>query len=183
MGGTAWQYRPAPTAPAAPLRLPNTYCVPPMLREAPAPLACRAITAEEIRTFDEDGVVCLRGLFDGAWVSYLRELVAEDMAAPSEMSKNVNALDSTGFFFFDAYICHHLDGFRHAVTAGPGGEAAARVMGASESTLIFDQLLVKEPGTSTETLWVRAMASHTRDTPGLLPVSACGALADSTSDW
>ena len=57
------------------------------------------------------------------------------------------------FRYYDAYICHHIDGFRHAVTDGPGAEAAGRVMGASESTLIFDQLLVKEPGTSTETLW------------------------------
>ena len=37
----------------------------------------------------------------------------------------------------------------------PWAEAAGRVMGADKTNLIFDQLLVKEPGTSTETVGTR----------------------------
>ena len=32
----------------------------------------RDITAEEIETYQRDGIVCLRGLFDMAWVERLR---------------------------------------------------------------------------------------------------------------
>lgn len=113
----------------------------------------RDITTEEIETYQRDGIVCLRQLFDPEWITFLRDLVDEDMAAPSEMSKNVNQKGASGLFFFDTFVAHHLSGFMQAVLNGPGGEAAGRVMKADKANLIFDQLLVKEPGTSTETLW------------------------------
>ena len=33
----------------------------------------RAVTDDEIETFDRDGVVLLKGLFDAEWVARLRE--------------------------------------------------------------------------------------------------------------
>lgn len=113
----------------------------------------RPITEDEIDTYREDGIVCLRGLFDADWVSFLREQVAADMANPSGMVKDINEQGSTGFFFGDTFVCHHLDGFKHAVFDSPAAEIAATVMGSATSTLIFDQILAKEPGTSTRTLW------------------------------
>ncbi len=113
----------------------------------------RPVTEDEIETYARDGIVCLRQVFDPEWVAFLREQVAADMAAPSEMHKNVDAKDGTGHFFYDTFVSHHLPGFMRAVTDGPGAEAAGRVMGADKTNLIFDQLLVKEPGTSTETVW------------------------------
>ena len=103
----------------------------------PPPPPCRPITAEEQSAFHRDGVVCLRGLFDGAWVDRLRELVDEQIAAPSDQTKPIDAPGASGFFFFDAYLCHHHEGWRRAALEGPGAEAAARVMGSSQSTLIF----------------------------------------------
>ena len=113
----------------------------------------RPVTDAEIETYARDGIVCLRQVFDPEWVAFLREQVAADMANPSEMHKNVDAKDGTGHFFYDTFVSHHLPGFMRAVTDGPGAEAAGRVMGADKTNLIFDQLLVKEPGTSTETVW------------------------------
>ena len=113
----------------------------------------RPVTEDEIETYARDGIVCLRQVFDPEWVAFLREQVAADMAAPSEMHKNVDAKDGTGHFFYATFVSHHLPGVMRAVTDGPGAEAAGRVMGADKTNLIFDQLLVKEPGTSTETVW------------------------------
>jgi|TARA_R110002072_G_scaffold272718_1_gene432902 ectoine hydroxylase-related dioxygenase (phytanoyl-CoA dioxygenase family) len=113
----------------------------------------RAVTDEEIRTFQEDGVVCLRGFFDQDWVTRLRDLIAEDMAAPSGMVKNIDAKDASGFFFGDTFVCHHLAGFREAVFESPAASIAAQLMKADKLNLIFDQILVKEPQTSTPTAW------------------------------
>eukprot|EP01052_Picozoa_sp_SAG31_P014338 SAG31_NODE_887_length_11220_cov_9.210233_4_plen_110_part_00 len=103
---------------------------------------------DTIAVFQRDGVVCIRGLFDPEWVRLLRQECDRDMATPSEMSKDINAEDSTGLFFFDTFLFHHpsLRGFRHAALNGPGAEAAGGLMVSSQARLVFDQLLVKEPG-------------------------------------
>lgn len=117
------------------------------------PMSPRPITPEEVETYRRDGIVCLRGMFDAEWVARLRDAVDEDKAAPSPMRKNINADGATGDFSSDTFVWRHVDGFRRTVFDGPGAAVAGAVMGAAKVNLIFDQILVKEPGTSTRTLW------------------------------
>ncbi|MCC3304043.1 phytanoyl-CoA dioxygenase family protein [Sneathiella sp. HT1-7] len=113
----------------------------------------RSVTDEEIRTFQEDGVVCLRGFFNMDWIKRLRDLIDEDIANPSGMVKSIDAEGATGFFFGDTFVCHHLDGFKDAVFNSPASQIAASVLKANKVNLLFDQILVKEPDTSTPTPW------------------------------
>lgn len=118
-----------------------------------SPSLPRAITDAELRAYREDGVVCLRGMFDADWVERLRAAVDADKAAPSPMAKNINEEGGTGDFTSDTFVWRHVEGFRQAVFSSPGAALAGAVMGAAKVNLIFDQILVKEPGTSTRTLW------------------------------
>lgn len=113
----------------------------------------RGITTDEIRQYEEDGVICLRGFFDLDWVHRLQDLIEVDMANPSGMVKNIDAEDATGFFFGDTFVCHHVDGFKEAVFKSPAAQIAASLMQANKVNLLFDQILVKEPDTSTPTAW------------------------------
>jgi len=113
----------------------------------------RPLADEEIESFRRDGVVCLRGLFDPQWVDYLREQVEEDIRNPSGMVKNINARGASGFFFGDTFVCHHAGGFRKAVFESPSAPILAALFAASRVNLLFDQILVKEPRTSTPTTW------------------------------
>ncbi|MDP6346003.1 MAG: phytanoyl-CoA dioxygenase family protein [Alphaproteobacteria bacterium] len=113
----------------------------------------RAISPAEIDTYRQDGIVCLRGLFEPDWVDYLRELVDADIQAPSSMVKNINQQGSTGFFFGDTFVRQHLPGFDRFVRQSPAAEIAGSLMQSAKVNLIFDQILVKEPGASTPTLW------------------------------
>ena len=113
----------------------------------------RSITAAERETYRRDGIVCLRGMFDASWVERLREAIEADKAQPSRMAKNVNEDGGTGDFFSDTFVWRAQKGFLDTVMNGPGAAIAGGVMGASKVNLIFDQILVKEPGTSTRTLW------------------------------
>lgn len=113
----------------------------------------RPITEQEIETYQRDGIVCLRGLFDDDWVNILRESIEADKANPSNMMKSINAEGATGNFFSDTFVSHHIDGFKRAVFDSPGARIAGALMRAQKINLIFDQILVKEPGTSTPTLW------------------------------
>lgn len=113
----------------------------------------REITRDEIETFQKNGVICLRNFFDTDWVRRIQDLVEEDIAHPSGMVKSIDAEDSTGFFFGDTFVSHHLDGFRDVVFNSPAPLIAASLMKADKVNLLFDQILVKEPDTSTPTAW------------------------------
>jgi len=113
----------------------------------------REITHEEVDRFEEDGVVCLRGFFNDDWVNSLRDLIEMDIANPSGMVKSIDAEGATGFFFGDTFVSHHIDGFKDAVFKSPAPKIAASLMQADKINLLFDQILVKEPDTSTPTAW------------------------------
>jgi len=116
-------------------------------------MSSRAVTEDEIAAFRRDGIVCLRGLFDAQWVAQLRKLVEDDMNNPSGMVKNINTADATGFFFGDTFVCHHISDFRRAVFDSPAAGVMAALFDARKVNLLFDQILVKEPCTSTPTAW------------------------------
>ncbi|MCH9672582.1 MAG: phytanoyl-CoA dioxygenase family protein [Gammaproteobacteria bacterium] len=113
----------------------------------------RDITDAEIETFENDGVVCLRGLFDADWVEYLRTQVEADMTAPSGMVRSANEAGGTGNFFGDTFVSHHVSGFKQAAFDSPLAQIAGHILRASKTNLVFDQVLVKEPNTSTKTVW------------------------------
>lgn len=113
----------------------------------------RPISDDEIATYRRDGIVCLRGFFDADWVELLRETVDADMADPSPMRKNVDATDGEAGFFYDTFVSHHMTGFDKAVRQSPAAEIAGTLMGSTKVNLLFDQLLIKDPGATTRTVW------------------------------
>lgn len=113
----------------------------------------RAVTEDEIATYERDGVVCLRGILDGEWVAYLRDLLEADKAASSGMVKDINAKGATGEFFGDTFVWQHVDGFHKAIFESPMAAAAAALTRSTKVNLIFDQVLIKEPRTTTPTVW------------------------------
>jgi len=112
----------------------------------------RAITEHEIRTYETDGIVLLKGLFDAHWVDHLRQAIEADMAEPSAMWKDINR-GGSGTFFGDTFVWVHQPRFRTFLHQSPAAEIAAAIMRSAKINLFFDQILVKEPGTSAPTIW------------------------------
>ena len=115
----------------------------------------RPITDNEIKIYQRDGIVCLRAFFKEEWVKHLREMTERVIANPSPMHKPVDTIKTNGggSFFFDAFLSHYMKGFRTAAFSSPAAEIAGTLMGSSKVNLLFDQLLVKEPGALSPTLW------------------------------
>jgi ectoine hydroxylase-related dioxygenase (phytanoyl-CoA dioxygenase family) len=107
----------------------------------------------EVETYRRDGIVCLRGLFDRIWVEELRDLIERDIAQPSGMVKDINESGASGFFFGDTFVAHHIEGFWRVVHESPAADAIGALLGSEKLNLIFDQILVKEPKTSSRTVW------------------------------
>lgn len=117
----------------------------------PAGMA-REITEAEKATYRDDGIVCLRQMFAPGWVAFLREMAERDVENPSPMHVDATR-DGTGRFFGDTFVWQHLTELRRFVFDSHAADLAMALMGADKVNLFFDQFLIKEPGTSTPTLW------------------------------
>ncbi|MEO7853088.1 MAG: phytanoyl-CoA dioxygenase family protein [Rubrivivax sp.] len=112
----------------------------------------RAITEDEVRTYQDDGIVCLRGMFDAATVARLRDAADHDMEQPGPMAHDVTR-EGSGRFFADTFVWQHNDALRGFVFDSPSADIAAALLRSRNINLLFDQFLIKMPGTSTPTLW------------------------------
>lgn len=97
----------------------------------------RAIDEDEIATYQRDGVVCLRGMFDMEWVEFLRETVD---TFPSEYGNR-------------AFLWPYHDCFRELAFDSPVGEIAGTLMGSETCGLTIDITFVKDPHTKSTTPW------------------------------
>ncbi len=113
----------------------------------------RDLTEQEIRQFEEDGIVLLRGLFSAECLERLAALADEDMANPGPLHMELQKGDGPGRFFFDTFMWTRMDGFKDFVFKSPAAKIAASAMRADKVNIFFDQLLIKEPGTEEPTPW------------------------------
>lgn len=125
---------------------------------------CRTLTAGELEAFDRDGCVLIKKAVAPALVESLRD--ALDSVKASERPKkalggrNLNATPDTPGEFWGESFCwrvygesYGLNPFREAVLNSDLGALAGQALRSSKASHIFDQILVKEPGAGTPTLW------------------------------
>ncbi len=114
----------------------------------------RQITETEIKTFEDEGVVCLRGLFDPAQLEVLRMAAERSLDAPGQLHAELAAQrQDAGRFFHDTFVWLHDDTCRDFVFNSPAASIAQQLMRSEKVNIFFDQWLIKEPGTPTQTPW------------------------------
>jgi len=111
------------------------------------------ITPEVIERFSKDGAVCLRGVFSAQWIETMRQAVEEVIAAPGKQGAQYGRNEDSGTFHGDLYMWTFNQKFENFARNSPAGEIAGRLMQSEKINFFHDQLLVKEPGTSTPTPW------------------------------
>lgn len=109
------------------------------------PQPCRPISAEEIETYERDGVVCLRGILDSHWIDSLLPV-----------SRRI-AVDKEDFGLLPTYPGRYMSRtvpeFRKFIFESPVAEAAARVMQSKQARFFFDEFFVKPPRSDEQTIW------------------------------
>lgn len=103
--------------------------------------------------FDRDGVVVLRNLIDPAGVQRMRSAVDWAMTHPSPFVQDFVGRDDKGRFFSDLHNWARNADYEALATKGALPEAAGRLLRARTVRILYDQTLVKEPGTASPTLW------------------------------
>ncbi len=91
-------------------------------------------------SFERDGVVCLRGVFEASWIERLRAAIERRL--PAAKSTRDGATD----FRYDGNMWVDEPEFRSFILESRAGEIAGAVMRSNAIRLFKDQLFVKEPG-------------------------------------
>ena len=105
----------------------------------------RIVTQEDKDTYLRDGVVCLRNVFDPAWIESLVPM-AKKITVDEE---DVGLLPSAP----GRYMSRIVPEFRRFVFESPMAQAAAQTIGASRARFFFDEMFAKAPESDSKTIW------------------------------
>ncbi len=110
------------------------------------------VTRDMIETYQNDGVVLVKGLF-AKQVEQLRDGIAVNIAEPGPYASENKKEGESGRFFDDYCNWTRISQFRDAVEHSPAAEVGADLMQSQSAQMFHDHVLVKEPGTSMATPW------------------------------
>ncbi|MAI49134.1 MAG: hypothetical protein CMM16_01040 [Rhodospirillaceae bacterium] len=112
------------------------------------------ITEDDVRAYERDGVVCIRGQFDAGLVKKARKICVEHSTgtAPTLVAAD-DADGGPGRTIVSSHMARTRPGFMGLVLRSPAAEIAARLMVVPEVRYFYDQLFIKEPGTQAPTDW------------------------------
>ena len=107
-----------------------------------------AITEEQILEYERHGVVCVRDQFDQSWIDKMMDAALGHMTAPLGPLSVQDDKDDPGKFITGTHMSRFNDKFMHCALNSPAAEIAARFMRLDQVRFFYDQLFIKEPGTT-----------------------------------
>ena len=118
-----------------------------------APASRSGVTETQVKAFQLDGAVVLRGLLTPGEIELLTKGIDQNLAHPSTRAKVASARDDPGWFIEDFCCWQENEYYRRVIFESALGEAGARLMQSRTARLYHDHMLTKEPGTRAPTPW------------------------------
>ncbi len=116
---------------------------------AEAPL--RALTEEEIATYERDGVVLVRKIFPERWVTHVAEAIDDMVTRPTPYGRLLSNADR--HMYSDLFMWKYSDAFREFVYHSPAARIAAQVMHSQRVNFLGDHMFRKDAGCEIPTNW------------------------------
>lgn len=111
------------------------------------------IGEDDIRQYEEDGVICLRGMFDKDWCARMYDASIRYMESGEGRVREVKEDDDPGRFYSNVFMCASDADFMAFRNESPAAEIAATLMRSDTVRFWYDQLFIKEPMTKAPTQW------------------------------
>jgi len=111
----------------------------------------RTLTDEEIRQYNDDGVVMLKQALAPNWMSMVEQGVEEALSNSSLVGKFMSR--KVEGYQMDIFLWKRIDVLRDLIYYGPCAHLAKQLMGSNEVRFFYDQMFLKEPGTDAPTPW------------------------------
>ncbi len=113
----------------------------------------RALTSDEIASYQRDGVVMLTEMFDGDWIELLQAGLATNCQKPTNRAR-VWDRDAEGHtMFWDSQAWQNIEQYRRFVFNSPAAQIAGHLMNATTINFFFDAVFVRSPGCRFATPW------------------------------
>lgn len=111
------------------------------------------VSAAEADTFQEEGVVVLRGMFDAAWLELLADGISANFKEPGPFAKFYTPSGNTGSFYGDYCNWQRISQYERFIRESPAGGLVAQLMASHNVRFFHEHVLVKEAGTAEKTPW------------------------------
>lgn len=111
------------------------------------------VSEQDIRAYEDDGVVCLRSQFGPEWIDRMYRAADRVLRSGEGFRKEGAKPGESGRFFAGIFMSHWDPEFRAIALDCPAGEIAARLLRQERVNFFYDQLLIKEPDTPAPTAW------------------------------
>lgn len=112
----------------------------------------RLPTEDEIATFERDGAVALKGVYQPEWVDLLRDGVDEAMRTSDRYARRIQD-EGEADFFTDYIASDRVAALKRFAMEGPAAELSAAIMRSNRANFLFDGVFVKEPGVAKRSVW------------------------------
>lgn len=129
----------------APVRRPSGL---PRGLTAEAPL--RDLTEDEIATFERDGVILAKGLFQDSWVAHVGDAIDRMIEHPTPYGE---LLSRGKGLYTDLFMWKYSEAFRDFAYYSPAARIAAQAARSSRINFLVDQMFKKDPGCDIPTSW------------------------------
>ena len=111
----------------------------------------RRLSDSELASLKEDGVIHAPGVLSDRWVERIAMAIEHTQQSPSKLGEALSIKDRG--FTSDLFMWLQSDYFKDIVFGSPLARLAQQVLGSSSVTHWYDQLFLKEPGSTVPTPW------------------------------
>ncbi|KAJ1458865.1 hypothetical protein M885DRAFT_460612 [Pelagophyceae sp. CCMP2097] len=131
----------------------RAFSAQPALAQLPR-ISAGVLSDAAVAQFARDGAIVVRGAVPPEWVSELRKAAEVNLDDPGPLcDEHASAAGTGGRFHDDQFLFKRHAAFDEFVKRSGAGDVAARAMESKTAHIFYDQLFVKEPGTSAATPW------------------------------
>lgn len=111
------------------------------------------ITEKNIKSFQEDGAIHLKGMFSQHWIEEVKKGIEKNLANPSQYSERLALKEGQGHYFNDYCNWQKIPQFQEYVFQSPVAKLVANLMESKYAVFYHEHVLVKEAGTEKDTPW------------------------------
>jgi len=111
------------------------------------------LAQKQIDAYERDGAVLLKAAIGPDWLKRVAAAIERDIATPGPFCHSYLPENGRGRFHGNLRIWQNDPDFRDYCFASPLPALAARFFSSAKVNLLYDQLFVKEPGTTNPTRW------------------------------
>ncbi|MEI9414423.1 phytanoyl-CoA dioxygenase family protein [Mesorhizobium sp. Cs1321R2N1] len=111
------------------------------------------LSDQQIRAYEEDGVVVLRNVFSKDWLDEVRRAVNFGRANPGPMYLDYSKDTKPGTYCADMWIWRENEHMKNFIFNSPAARLAGETMRAESVALITDNWMVREAGAVNRAPW------------------------------